>query len=274
MTMRPDDKQKEQLINKLKEMRQRIIELEDSEYKHKETERMLRESEERYRRLFADSPIGVGIASLDGKIIDINKIVENITGYSLEEFKEINISDIYENRKDREALLRSIDRYGIVTNFTVRLKHKDGTLYDALLNVTRVHLEGQDVLQTTIVDITERIKMQKTLRESEEKYRTIFEQAADSIVLIDADTGALVDFNDKTHENLGYSRKEFEKLTRYSELLSAEEPAKIAKNIGAMMRLACRATQYFLLADFMCQYIWLFLRGSVLPSVSVFTIKR
>ncbi|GAG48939.1 unnamed protein product, partial [marine sediment metagenome] len=41
----------------------------------------------------------------------------------------------------------------------------------------------------------------------------IFEQAAESIVLVDAETGALVEFNDKAHENLGYTRQEFKKLT-------------------------------------------------------------
>lgn len=58
----------------------------------------------------------------------------------------------------------------------------------------------------------EKLDDEKALCESEERYRTIFQQAADSIVLIDAETGALVEFNDRAHENLGYTREEFKKL--------------------------------------------------------------
>jgi PAS domain S-box-containing protein len=61
-------------------------------------------------------------------------------------------------------------------------------------------------------DITNKIKTERKLRESENKYRALFEQAVFSIVLIDAKTGALVEFNNMAHENLGFTREEFEKL--------------------------------------------------------------
>jgi PAS domain S-box-containing protein len=69
---------------------------------------------------------------------------------------------------------------------------------------------------------------EQTLKESEDKYRAIFEQAADSIVLIDAGTGELVVFNDMAHENLGYSRDEFKKLkiSDFEVIKSAEEVTK------------------------------------------------
>ena len=62
------------------------------------------------------------------------------------------------------------------------------------------------------MEITERKKMEELLRESEERYRTVFEQAADSVVVIDADTGEIVEFNDLAHKNLGYTREEFKNI--------------------------------------------------------------
>ena len=47
---------------------------------------------------------------------------------------------------------------------------------------------------------------------TEKKYRVLFDQAADSIVLVDMDSGEIIDFNQKAHESLGYTRKEFRKL--------------------------------------------------------------
>ncbi|MFC1624517.1 PAS domain S-box protein [Candidatus Omnitrophota bacterium] len=84
-------------------------------------------------------------------------------------------------------------------------------------------------------DITKRKKAEETLKESEQRYRAIFAQAADSIVLIDVKTGALVEFNDKAHQNLGYTRSEFEKLKMPDfEIIESEEEVK--KHIKKIVR--------------------------------------
>ena len=90
----------------------------------------------------------------------------------------------------------------------------------------------QRIAELEAVDI-ERKRVEKELRESQERYRALFEQAADSIVLIDAETGALVEFNDRAHENLGYTREEFQKLKvpDFEVIESAEEVAKHIEKI-------------------------------------------
>jgi len=57
-----------------------------------------------------------------------------------------------------------------------------------------------------------RIEVDAALRESEERFRAVFEQAVDSIVLVDAGDGNILEFNDSAHINLHYTRKEFHKL--------------------------------------------------------------
>jgi len=134
----------------------------------------LRESEKRYRLLFEHSPIGTGLASADGKVISINKAMEAITGYSLEELKKINLADTYENPEDRRALLEAINRYGSVVDYPVRLKRKDGTLYDVLLTISRVHhLGSEDLFQTICVDVSKR----KQAEEEKKKLETRLQQA-------------------------------------------------------------------------------------------------
>ena len=62
---------------------------------------------------------------------------------------------------------------------------------------------------------------------SAKRYRALFEQAADSIVVIDAKTGAVVEFNDRAHKILGYTRQEFKKLKiKDFEVLENEEAVK------------------------------------------------
>ena len=71
------------------------------------------------------------------------------------------------------------------------------------------------------------------LKESEERYRAIFEQALDGILLVDGETGELIDFNDRVHENLGYTHEEFKKLKipDFEVSESAEEVAKHTEKI-------------------------------------------
>ncbi|MFX1312362.1 MAG: PAS domain S-box protein, partial [Promethearchaeota archaeon] len=55
-------------------------------------------------------------------------------------------------------------------------------------------------------------RIERKLKESEKKYKTLFEQAPYSIILIDTETGKIIDFNDKMNETLGYTHEEFKKL--------------------------------------------------------------
>ncbi|OGO21530.1 MAG: hypothetical protein A2144_11400 [Chloroflexi bacterium RBG_16_50_9] len=82
--------------------------------------------------------------------------------------------------------------------------------------------------------ITEHRRAEEALQESEAKYRAIFEQASDSIVLIDNETTEIIDFNDRAHESLGYSREEFSKLkiTDIDVTMSAEDVKKRLRKIA------------------------------------------
>ena len=81
-------------------------------------------------------------------------------------------------------------------------------------------------LHSTIEMALYKSKVDKELRQSEERYRALFEQAANSIILIDPEDGSLLEFNDEAHENLGYTREEFQKLRMEDiEAVEAEEGA-------------------------------------------------
>jgi len=81
----------------------------------------------------------------------------------------------------------------------------------------------------------ERKWAEEALCESEERYRAIFEQAAISIFLVDAETAALTDFNRRAHQSLGYSREEFQKLA-VSDFEAAEDTEEVARHIQKIIR--------------------------------------
>ncbi|MBA4373974.1 MAG: hypothetical protein C0402_14080 [Thermodesulfovibrio sp.] len=75
---------------------------------------------------------------------------------------------------------------------------------------------------------------EEALRESERRYRTLFEQSPDGIVLIDTE-GRMVEFNETAHRRLGYSREEFAALS-LSQIDSVESPEEIRQNINKIIQ--------------------------------------
>ena len=185
----------------------RTAELKEENKKLKLVEKILSESEERYRNLSEQSPVGIGVATLDGKMVYMNWKMAEITGYSSDEIEKINLSSTYENVKDRKKVIDQLNRDGMVNDFHVRLKRKDGTLYDAQLSVSKVHIGGQDLLQTICVDVTERKKIEEDLRRSEERFRMLAETSVDYIFQVNMD-GTVAYRSPSIKDILGYTPDE------------------------------------------------------------------
>jgi PAS domain S-box-containing protein len=133
----------------------------------RQVEEALRRSEQRYRLLFDSAPVGIGITDFQGNALDCNRSMAEITGYRLEELKVIGVDAIYVDPEDRRSLLEALQRSNSVRDREVRLRRKDGTIYDALLNVDLVELGGHKRLFTIVRDITRMKETEEALRRAE-----------------------------------------------------------------------------------------------------------
>ncbi len=149
-------------LGKLPDGRRAIISMAKDITEKKKTEDALRESEWRYRYLFEKAPFGIGIANLNGKIIEANETMQKILGYTWEELKNINILELYVKPEDRQILLEKLRESGYVSDFTVLLRRKDGRECWFYLAIDLKNINGIDVIQTVAQDITEQ-------RQKEEK---------------------------------------------------------------------------------------------------------
>ncbi|MCJ7723190.1 MAG: PAS domain S-box protein, partial [Anaerolineales bacterium] len=129
----------------------------------------MQEKAELFRQIFDRSPFGIGIATLDGRVVASNRTMQNITGYTAAELSKINLSDTYEKKEDRKVLFETLKRNDYVVDFPVRLKRKNGTPYDALLNISKIMLGDKEYVQTICQDIHERKKAEEGLRKRAEE---------------------------------------------------------------------------------------------------------
>ncbi len=169
--------------------------------------RALERSEQRYRALFEGSPVGIGLATLEGHILITNRAMEELLGYSAQELEHFDIADLYEDLNDRIALLDQVQREGCVSNYPVRLKRKDGCLVDVLLSMSLIQSEDERLLQTMCVDVTEQRHAEQALRESEQKFRAIADYTYDLEIWVGTD-GRLVWMNPASERFCGYSDEE------------------------------------------------------------------
>ena len=176
----------------------------------RKAEQALRNSEERYRTLQSNLPLGVFRTTPEGNLLSVNPAMIKMLGYkSKEEFKPVPIVDVYVDLHQREEFVKRLQKEGSVTDFEIQLMRKDGSIFWVSMNATFVvDAEGKILYYDGVFeDITERKKAEEALKKSEERYRTIFGFSPEAIVYLDMQ-GTLLAANKKIYDWLGYRPEE------------------------------------------------------------------
>lgn len=109
------------------------------------SQQALKESEKKYRTLFEDSRDAIFITNSKGIHTDVNSSWSKLFGYTKEETQNLRAIDTYVNRDDCIKYMKAIEETGFVENFKTRLKKKDGTVMDCLLNGTPIRGPEGDI---------------------------------------------------------------------------------------------------------------------------------
>jgi PAS domain S-box-containing protein len=151
-------------------------------------------------------------ADSGGRLIRISRSMAEMLGYGeIPELLGRKIAeDFYLDPAARSKFLEEIHRSGKVTNYEVYLKKKDGTpvLISASSHLWYNSDGSVGGVEGTFRDVTAEKKIADALRESEEKYRLLYEQSNDAIFIADPETRMLIDCNKRAEYLTGYSRKE------------------------------------------------------------------
>ncbi len=178
---------------------------------------LLRQSAEDINDLYHNAPIGYHSLDRDGVFVRINDTELAWLGYAAAEIiGGMRFRDVLapSSRESFERHYAEFKERGWMKDLELEMRCKDGRTFPVLMNATAImDASGKFLVsRSTIYDITDRKKMEDAVRESEEKFRAIFNSVHDGILVADAETRKFVLGNETITRMLGYSEDDLLRL--------------------------------------------------------------
>ncbi len=206
-----EEKSKEELLSELEELREKVTELKKGDTQRRRAEEALISTEEKYKALFERSRDGIYINDFDGNIIDANQSALDMLGYKKEEIPSINYASLLSEDQLPLAFkkLEELIETGVQKEPSeFRLNKKDGGIIWVETLASLLYKDGEPfAIQGIARDITERKLAEKTLRESEEKYRYLVEHINEVIYAVD-EKGIVIYISPYIKTLMGYEPQE------------------------------------------------------------------
>jgi PAS domain S-box-containing protein len=187
----------------------------------------LSESQEKYYNLFHKSNDPIIIHDLKGKIVDVNQKMLDMFGYERTDILYSKISKLHPKSalKKSKWAFNKISKDGFVS-FEIDFQRKNGETFPAEVSSSIFEISGNQVIQGIIRDVTERKQAEEIIKDSEKRYRALFEKSPASITLVDI-AGAITYCNKSTEELTGYTKKEL--INKQFEQLLTFDPKDLPK---------------------------------------------
>jgi len=180
--------------------------------------RRLQKSETKFFRILEDAPVGMVTNDLQGHFIHVNQALCNLLGYKAEELLKMNFQDITYPEDiplTIEKRQQLIDGRAHSYQLEKRYLCKDGSIIWVLLTTTiEKNILGEPpYFIAQVEDITERKRIEKLLKDSEQRYHFLFDESPMSIFVYDAKTFQFLIVNNQASRHYGYTELEFLSMT-------------------------------------------------------------
>lgn len=192
--------------------------------KEKHGQKALLESEEKFR-FFAESTFEGIVVHSKGIVLDANESFLRMTGYSHSEAVGKNLMNYVPKSMDRGKIVAKMLNIRSKP-YHVTAQNKDGSSFIVEIQSKNVLYRGKKVNISAVRDVTKQISLQEQLKESEERYRTVFEKTGTATVIIEKDrTVSLA--NSKFVKLVGYPMTEIVNRMKWTDFVIHEDIEKM-----------------------------------------------
>lgn len=180
---------------------------EQTERKHMEEELM---SAGLYNRSLIEASLDpLFTIGADGKITDVNKATEKVTGFPRDELISTDFPDYFTEPDKAKKGYQKVFKEGLVRDYPLEIQHQNGHVTPVLYNASLYRDKSGNAVGVFAAarDITYRLKIENALKESEIKYKSLFESKPDYTILSGLD-GITLDVNVAAEKVIGFSKEE------------------------------------------------------------------
>lgn len=184
----------------------------------KRAERALEESREYYRQMFVSNPMPMWVLEFETfRFLEVNQAAISAYGYTCDEFERMTSFDLRppEDVPAYRAFTQQLDWTNEVSRRRTRHRKKDGSIIHVETTSYPYRFNGKAARLVLAADVTDRLAAERALKESEERFRAAFEQAAVGMALRDIEPRRprWLRVNQKLCEIFGYTSEEMLQLT-------------------------------------------------------------
>ena len=165
----------------------------------------------RLQAVFELTPTILAVTGLDdGRIVEVNDAFLLATAYSRDEVIGRSVPEIavWVDPRQRDAGLAELREGRSIRNVEARFRAKNGREIVAIANATVIELDGRRCILTALIDITDRVRAEAALRESERRFVQLFQANPLPMTIVSMRTHRHLDVNEAAIRHSGYSREE------------------------------------------------------------------
>lgn len=195
-----------------------------------------------YYQLLINSTVEGLLIHKDGIAMEVNDPLLDMFGYTRDQVIGKNMIEMLPVDEDKKKVAEHV-RSGSTVPYYAKGKKRNGSIFDAEIIGRNISIEGEEFRITSIRDITDKVKAENALQESEQKFKVLVEALPDVIMVIDRQ-GKVLYANEQLHFQTGYHSEDLQ-FGKYNPFIYPEDREIFQKNMDFVLSEKKRSSKTF-----------------------------